>query len=555
MTNLWPRTAIVCVLAVTVSAPLVARRWVDHAAGEDEQTNATQASHGRLVVLTPHNDQIRYEFATAFNRHRIALRRPPVEFDWRSPGGTSDLRKQVISQFTKLAQSRREPEGIGVDLFFGGGPFEHDLLARGLVVERDRRMVHIPLTAPINLPRQQIKACFPDADIGGQPLYRVDADGGPIRWVGTAVSSFGIVWNRQVVAMLGLNEPRGWSDLCQPVYQNWIALADPAHSGSVAATYNTILQTNGWSTGWLILRRVFANAQYFSSSASKVPLDVSAGEAAAGMCIDFYGRYQAGQVPKGRVGYRDPVRQSSSTGETNLGLETAVTADPISILVGAPSPKLALAFVTFVLSTEGQGLWQRRLGTEGGPAKYELRRMPVVRSMYRPDEMKHWHDPVNPFNLARPLPKGMPSFYKAVAPVTHAMAIDIHGDLRAAWSTLQRSGVDRPNARQKKMLELFDAMPTGTDNRGEDFSLAIRWPEGVQERDVTSILNDPSHPRHGQLIETLQAFANRLTRRYTIKGSQRSWNDQDKLLRHRLAWTTFFRKNYRAIVELADSES
>ena len=350
----------------------------------------------------------------------------------------------------------------------------------------------------------------------------------------------------------GLTRPRSWADLRDVRYRGWLAVADPAHSGSIAATYNAIIQRKGWNEGWAILRRVFANARYFAAGASKVPLDTAAGEAAAGMCIDFYGRYQAAALGNDRIEYVDPRLDVEGRNLENLPLETAVTADPISILRGAPHADLALEFVRWVLSKDGQRIWQRRAGVPGGPKKHELRRLPIRQDMYVDEEMRHWRDQVRPFEVAQPLPSGMPSFYKAVAPVAHALGIDVHDDLKAAWAAI----VNHPNhQRRNEMLAKFDAMPDGTDDSGQDMSLTVDWPDAISGKDVARILNDPSQPLHDDVVAAIKGFAERLKARYTRSGSKRSWDDGDKLLRHRLAWTRFFRNNYREIVRIARTPS
>ncbi len=346
-----------------------------------------------------------------------------------------------------------------------------------------------------------------------------------LRWVGVVLSSFGIVYNRDLLGMLGLPEPRTWTDLCDGRYQQAVALADPGHSGSVGVTYNTILRRMGWMEGWGALRRIFANARYVTNSAPKVVVDVSAGEAAAGMCIDFYGRYQAGAVGGNRVGYVDPAYM------------TAVTPDPISILRGARHPELSLEFVLWLLSPQGQRLWQVRAGDPLGPQRYELRRMPIRRDLYTSAEMTHWTDQVNPFDIAKPLPPGMPDFYAAVAPVCHAMAIDVHDELQTAWSVI----VNQPNhPRRAQMLMLFDAMPP---------ELTLQWPDAYMNANWEWILINAKHPRHDEVAGLLKAFVNRLADRY------RGWKDADRMLADRLAWTEFFRANYRKIVEMGGTES
>jgi ABC-type Fe3+ transport system substrate-binding protein len=491
MSQWWPRLLILLALALVLGAPLLLGSADDH-----RHTPASGDTSLQLVIVTPHNEQIRQEFSVGFNAWRASQNQPAVQFDWRSGGGTSDLRRQVLDAYMSKAKAGRENDGIGYDLFFGGGDFEHGRLASGIALNRDGKDVKIPVSVPAQLPPGLLQQAFPEDNIGGERLYHKD-----LLWVGAVLSSFGIVFNRDTLAMLNLPEPTTWSDMQAPQYRHWIALADPGHSGSIAQTYNTILRRLGWTQGWRTLRRTFANSRYFTASSSKVPVDVSAGEAAAGMCIDFYGRYQAGAIGGNRVGYVDPA------------FMTAITADPISVLRGAPHPELAHQFVAWLLSVDAQRLWQRKVGSPGGPQRYELRRLPIRRDMYNPAEMEHWVDPVNPFSIARPVTAGVPDFYNAVAPLAHAMAIDVHADLKDAWGAI----VQNPEHPQRaRMLELFDAMPPElTVTVSGDGDLAL---------------------------EATQAMYKALTER---------WKDEDQRLADRLAWTAFFRSNYQEIVRLA----
>ena len=157
----------------------------------------------RLVVLAPHNEQIRYEFSHAFNQYRIRQGQPVVVFDWRVSGGTSDLRKLVFDHFAAKVKSGSEDSGIGVDLFFGGGDYEHGLLARGISTRRGDREMHVPLTMPIDIPPTFLDQVYPSQKIGSSDLYHPQR-----RWLGVALSSFGLVYNRDVLVRLGLDEPR-----------------------------------------------------------------------------------------------------------------------------------------------------------------------------------------------------------------------------------------------------------------------------------------------------------------------------------------------------------
>ncbi len=522
MTDRWTQFIIIALLLLVVGVPFALQPRPDEIAGSQTGPRPT------LVIVSPHNEQIRFEFTQAYNRWRTGQGKSPVVIDWRSWGGTSDLRKGVLAEFTRKALAGRENEGIGYDLFFGGGDFEHNQLARGVTVSRDNKDVTISITVPIELPTGLLQQVYPTPDIGGSPLYHRN-----MQWLGVCLSSFGIVYNRDVHQLLSKPAPTTWADLAQPSYQGWVALADPSHSGSIAVTYETILRRAGWTEGWAMLRRSFANARYFTSSAGKVPVDVSAGEAAAGMCIDFFGRFQAGAIGGDRVGYVDPPYM------------TAITADPVSILLGSPAQQQALAqgqhamnglaneFVLWLLTPEAQGLWQRRVGTPNGPTQFELRRLPIRRDMFVDQEMQHWADPVKPFEIARALPAGMPGFYRLVAPVSHAIGIDVHDDLRRAWRHINQTSPDDP--RRARMFELFDAMPAELTLTFADAELTAQW---------RTILEDKNHARHKEVSDTLQAFVRSLDERY--KG----FRDQDKLLEDRLNWTRFFRNNYRLIVNM-----
>src|SRR5258708_27259642 len=51
-----------------------------------------------LVIVTPHNEPIRYEFARAFRAHMRTKGRD-VHIDWRTPGGTNELTRFVSSEY------------------------------------------------------------------------------------------------------------------------------------------------------------------------------------------------------------------------------------------------------------------------------------------------------------------------------------------------------------------------------------------------------------------------------------------------------------------------
>ena len=397
----------------------------------------------RLVIITPHVESIQTEFARAFRAHmRDALGREVV-IDWRQPGGTSEiarfLRSEYSTRFETLWRERTglpftlairdaftnpkldpdkattqegslvdptllkdaTPEaraaaarrlflesdiGAGIDLFFGGGAFDFERqAAAGLLVARDASGKQGPAALAEARPDWFSDGVMPQS-FSGEPFR----DPG-YRWVGTVLSAFGICYNRDSLARLGLETPPDeWSDLEDPRYRGHIALADPTKSGSTTKAFEMLVQERiqtlarerglsgdaaviaGWDDAMRLILRISANSRYFTDSSAKVPRDVAMGDAAVGMCIDFYGRSY-------NELYRDPA-----TGESRIEFVmprggTSIGADPIGLLRGAPSPELAHRFIEFVLSPEGQKIWNYRVGAPGGPTRHALRRPPIRR--------------------------------------------------------------------------------------------------------------------------------------------------------------------------------
>ena len=69
-----------------------------------------------LVLISPHSDEIQNEFEAAFKRYYRGEGGREISLEWLDVGGgTSSILRYIKSEFG------RRPEGIGVDVFFGGG--------------------------------------------------------------------------------------------------------------------------------------------------------------------------------------------------------------------------------------------------------------------------------------------------------------------------------------------------------------------------------------------------------------------------------------------------
>tara|TARA_B100000959_G_scaffold262294_1_gene300580 strand:- start:200 stop:1906 length:1707 start_codon:yes stop_codon:yes gene_type:complete len=514
----WKEVIVVTLFLFVLLLPLIF---------EGEPAAGSNAER-QLVIVTPHNEQIRSEFEHAFEGWHQRTFDEPVDVVWSVPGGTSEIRRMLLAQWSAALEQGYQPGG-DADLVFGGGSYEHGKLKKGAVkrihglsdgelrnwlqrigvedVEAamevgstDAGVVHAELeadddgtwtitaSAGISAVPPMNHASLPELygrnSVAGTDLWDPDHC-----WFGTALSSFGLVANSDELAVRGLDVPDSWTDLADPRLGSAVSMVNPAQSGSVTTAFETILKRLGWTPGWRILRRAAANARTFSASSLRGPTDVAAGDAAMGVCIDFFGRYQqqtlADHGAAGRLIYVDPP------GETTLD------PDPISMLANPPDPELAARFIGFTLSEDGQALWQFRPADreagELGPRRFALRRLPVRDSMYR-DHFDDFIDQVDPFaNAAVPehQDRAMRAF---IAPLMQAMAMDERSKLRAAWQAIVShpaypqgfdgivTAEDVENPQLAAMISAFDAMPVIVDPDGGRWSLDTREGRDVVKR-------------------------------------------------------------------------
>lgn len=445
------------------------------------EMESTAAATATVVIISPHNEPTRFEFVRAFERHHRETTGRSVYVDWRNIGGTSEIVRFIDGEFTAADAAGRP--GIGVDILFGGGQFDH---------HRQHRRGQL---ASSGLTRRRPEWFTPEViplSVSGERLYDPDD-----HWHGVCLASFGIVYNRDVLADRGITgEPRRWADLADPRFFRLVALADPVKSGSINKAFEMLVQEQmaavlaergvcpatagpedlaaGWRRGFAVIRQISANTRYFTDSASKVPLDVAQGNAAVGMCIDFYGRFQAETVfndeGSDRVVYLTPAGGSS------------FSADPVSLLRGAPNPETARLFIEFTLSEAGQALWNYRPGTPGGPARYALRRLPIRRDMYTPEHRRHMSDAAaDPYLEARGFtyrPEWTGALFGLIRVLIRAMCIDTHRELAAAWQAIQAAGGP---AACPRAFALFTALPADAEFNTARAETAARMSDKLAE--------------------------------------------------------------------------
>jgi ABC-type Fe3+ transport system substrate-binding protein len=463
---------------------------------------ASTATDDTVVVVTPHNEAIRAEYARGFAPWYRERTGRTVTIDWRMMGGTSEIARflegEYAASFERLWTGKygrrwsaaiqsgyangRLPEdapaevraareaflasdaSCGIDVFFGGGTYDLEKQARaGRLIDSGVMQRHPEWFGDSAIPRT----------FGGEDYWHPQG-----LWIGTVLSTYGILFNRDALQRLGIARPPvTWDDLADPRLVGELALADPTKSGSVAKAFENILQREmqaavrraaaaapadlastgearavaaGWVAGLQLIQRIGANARYFSDTSQKIPIDVAAGNCAAGVCIDFYGRQQEEAVRRrsaaNRLGYVAPEGG------------TVASVDPIALLRGAPHRAAATAFIEYTLSLEGQKLWNFRPGTPGGPERFVLRRLPVRRDFYAREEWKQYRtDPESPFEQRDPLiyqEAWTGGLFREMAFIIRVLTQDTHAELAAAWRAINVA----PEPRRSEALAVLHAL-------------------------------------------------------------------------------------------------
>ena len=516
------RAIILLVLAATIALPFVLR----------PKKPATVRADVTLVIITPHNEAIRYEFGLGFQRWYRQQTGKTVFVDWRVIGGTSEITRYLDGEYTAsfqnywthtlkrawsnevtnaFANPRVQPGpspakdtpaeaarraflasdvDCGIDLFFGGGTYDFEKQAQaGHLIDCGVLERHPEWFTESVIPRFYAGEAYWDK----QGL-----------WVGTVLSNYGILYSKESLARLGIREPpTQWADLQDPRLRGEVALADPTKSSSMAKAFENVIQQQmqerlldlmvaadrisgldektavakavheGWIEGLRHVQLISANARYFTDSSQKVPIDVADGNCAAGMCIDFYGREQA-EAERRRGGSDRLVFVSPAGG-------TVSSVDPIALMRGAKNRAVALAFIDWVLSLDAQKLWNFKPGTPGGPAQYNLRRMPVRRDFYAQEDWKKFRsDPgVSPFAEKNQLiyhEEWTGGLFRELSFIIRVMCQDDQPELVAAWRAIIAAG--KP---EQAMAVLQDMSAVDYDKAAGEIKTALGSKNKLEE--------------------------------------------------------------------------
>lgn len=473
------RLPILLALVATLALPFLFRQK-QVAPGRADDT---------LVIITPHNEALRYEFGRGFAEWYRARTGRTVNVDWRVIGGTSEITRFLEGEYdaafklhwtkvlgrawsveiqagyknprlpvdasveVKAAREEflRSNVGCGLDVFFGGGTPDFVKQAE------EGRLVDSGIIS--RNPEWFGDAAIPQ-HFSGERYW--DSRG---LWLGVVLSNYGIVYNTDSLRRLGVSKDlRRWEDLADPRLVGEVALADPTKSSSIAKAFENVIQQQmqqrlnelqsarpgvaaeeieaqavreGWLAGLRLMQLIGANSRYFTDTSQKPPIDVAQGNSAAGICIDFYGRQQAEAVQrraeKDRLGFFAPPGG------------TVNSVDPIALFRGAEHREVAVAFMEYVLSMDGQKIWNFKPGTPGGPHRFALRRLPVRRDFYTNGEYKKFcsdpdDDPYGEANQLVYRPAWTGKLFREMGFVIRVITMDTHGELTRAWRAIIAAG-------------------------------------------------------------------------------------------------------------------
>jgi ABC-type Fe3+ transport system substrate-binding protein len=405
-----------------------------------------------VVVLTPHPEEIRREFEAGFARWHRENFGEAARIEWRDVGGSGEAQRFVESEFAS------KPGGIGIDVFFGGGP--EPFLA---FAERQWVEVHRP-------PPRVLDGIATHAN--GAEVY----DPGH-RWYGACLSSFGILQNTRVQRLVGLPEVKRWEELADPRLAGWVGAGDPRLSGTMNNMYEAFLQAYGWERGWQLLARIAGNVRQFDRLSSSTAKEALLGQVAYAFCIDYYGFIQI-----------------QAAGVTNMTFVlptdfVSISPDGIAVLTGAPHRETAGRFLDFVLGDEGQRLWMLPAGHPLGPRRHSLVRLPVRPELYTTFAGQS-PIPVNPFTV-----KSEFRYNARIARVRRdivrnlfgSIYVDAHPGLVKAWSSVVANGMNAEAVRELGAVPISESeamtLAKGDWMNAESRNrLKARWQEWAEAR-------------------------------------------------------------------------
>ncbi|WP_233553059.1 ABC transporter substrate-binding protein [Teichococcus wenyumeiae] len=172
----------------------------------------------------------------------------------------------------------------------------------------------------------------PDVDTGATPAMVHDPDR---TYFGTKLMTTGIVMNTRAPFT-----PKSWADLLRPEARDMTAMPSPSVSGAAGIHIQTLAQDP--KLGWDYIEKLAKAGIQPRGGNGAVLQSVAGGERAFGIVVDYM-----------------PIREAAKGAPVKyIFPEDGVSAitEPAAILKSSKNPQAAAAFISFLLSAEGQKL-------------------------------------------------------------------------------------------------------------------------------------------------------------------------------------------------------
>ncbi len=221
-----------------------------------------------------------------------------------------------------------------------------------------------------------------------------------------------------------------------------------------------------------LFRRLGANARYFTDQSTKIALDVASGDAAAGMCIDYYGRFQAEAAAAGGTPGSGRVRQRARRDVDQRRPDRAAARR------AASRPRDRVHRVRAVRRrAEAVELPARRARRAGAlraaPAPDRRRTCTIPRSTpFRADPDENPYEEARDFVYHRAWTGPL---YGAIAFVVRAMCVEPEPELQEAYAALDRRPASRPRRRRCSTTSRRSTTPTVAGPLRAALQSPIRW--------------------------------------------------------------------------------
>lgn len=181
-----------------------------------------------------------------------------------------------------------------------------------------------------------------------EPYFSPTADGIPAEYkdpegyfTGAYLTYLVIAYNNALLEEKGVEPPKSWQDLLDPVYEGQITMANPGSSGTAYTFLSTMCQLYGEEEGMEFMKKLNPNIKSYEKSGSAPSRLAAQGEAMIAIT------YLHDVISYQDQGFKDLM---AVIPEEGTGYEIGCVA----LIKGGPDPEASKKFIDFVLQPESQ---------------------------------------------------------------------------------------------------------------------------------------------------------------------------------------------------------